>query len=155
MQKLKDMHEGHVDKCCCCIDVNTGAKILGWLFTIAAVLILAESFLYLPYSLVMLIIGLPQLYVGFKFFKVIRDDSTEHKHAYRDAFNLYTKIMYVFLVLYLIFGIASIFLGAGVGGFISALITVLIQFVIFSHYNKVVRTYAEDAHHKGEGFTAQ
>ena len=155
MQKLKDIHYGTVEKCCCCIEPHTGAKIIGWLCILEVlgyVLMAISAVFTVGIGGIFILVGaIPSAYIAQAFWKCRQDESHEHKELYAHRFNLITKIAYGFLVL---FAVISVFGGIFTGQFISVifgLVYCFISFFILAHYNKTVRTYAQGH----DGFKAQ
>ena len=155
MQKLKDIHEGHVEKCCFCIAPTLGAKILGWLSIIETVLYVVAAISALTTvgvtGLFVLVGAIFPAYIAHAFFKCFRDESDENKAEYARRFNLITKIAYFFLAIYAIVVLVVFFMSFSFGALIGGLLYCFISFFLLAHYNKTVRTYAEH----GDGFKAQ
>ena len=80
-------------KCCICIPLETGMKILGCLFCLGAILIGLGLVQCIAYNIIIaIVIGailLPYLYLCFIWFKWMREDNEENCKMVVKAMNIY------------------------------------------------------------------
>ena len=111
-------------KCCICIPLETGMKILGCLFCLGAILIGLGLVQCIAYNIIIaIVIGvilLPYLYLCFIWFKWMREDNEENCKMVVKAMNIYKIVAWIFSEL----SLAAIFQEP------STLVSALINFVL-------------------------
>ena len=131
------------DKCCKCIPLELGVKVLGVLCILGALGTISNGFSYLSVSMTLLALGtfvlvLPQCLASYLFFKFFMDKKKKD--------DLPDAMFYLFLsqITLIIFqGVVTFMTFKLPGALITAAVSALFSFIFSSYYYGVVKRYAE------------
>ena len=154
MHHWHSAHEGHAEHCCLCIPNNVGTHIIGSLMVLGLIGQIAN--LTSGYGLAQTIVGILVLgYPSIFFIKMCHHNDEHSRKSFAGAFKIFSQIANVIYiiaaVLVLVLGIWG-FIQTGsvavLGGSVVAVLALLLGVFLVVHYNRVVQTYAEHAHHE-------
>ena len=153
MQTYRQIHDGHVEKCCLCVPTNTGAHIIGILYTLDFLFYLSlfiaamtsplgtSGYVLLPG---LLITG----YLGINYLLMVKDNTPTTRGRFATAFQHVTHLAVILLALGAVGILITALLALMAVKIFFALEVLLIggmmwfvALFIICHFNKVVRTY--------------